>query len=233
MLACVDEPLLDAGHDGFALRLAAVDREPSRTFGDPHAHQEDDSADHRAGQEGEPPAEFGIDPGRVEEPDRDQRAERRADPERAVDHEVDMPAEARRDQLLDRRVDGGVFAADAAAGEEPEEKERRAVPRSASKRGRDQVDSDGDEKQELASQAVGQPAEEQGAEHGAGQVGAGGDPDFRIGKMQRRASFQGAGDRSGQRHLEPVEDPGDPESGDDEDMKPAPGQPLQPRGYEG
>ena len=85
----------------------------------------------------------------------------------------------------------------------------------------------------LRPKPVGQPAEEQGAEHGAGQISAARDADFRIGKMQRRARFQGARDGSGQRHLEAVEDPGDAESGDDQNVKPAPRQPLEPRGYEG
>ena len=108
-----------------------------------------------------------------------------------------------------------------------------AVPREAGQRGRDEVDGDGDEKQELAPKPVGQPAEEQRAEHGARQISAARDAHLRIGKMQRRACFQRARDGAGQRHLEPVEDPGDAESGDDQNVKPAPRQPLEPRGYQG
>ena len=57
-----------------------------------------------------------------------------ADPEAAVDREVDAAAVARRDQLVDRRVDRGVLAADAHAGQEPEDEE---VPGREREGGRD------------------------------------------------------------------------------------------------
>ena len=52
------KPLLDPRDDRLALRLPPVDREPARTFGNPHAHEKDDQAEQRAGQEGEPPSEL-------------------------------------------------------------------------------------------------------------------------------------------------------------------------------
>ena len=121
-------PAFDSGDDRLAFRLPPVDREPAGTLGNPHAHEKDDHAERRAGQEGEPPSELRIDQRRIEQRDRDQGAERRADPKAAVDHQVDMAAVARRDQLLDGRIDGGVFSADAASGEETKQEEGEAVP---------------------------------------------------------------------------------------------------------
>src|SRR6266702_4677272 len=46
--------------------------------------------------------------------------------------------------------------------------------------------------------------------------------------MQDRALLERAGDRAGDRHLEPVEDPADAERDDDQRMEPRPRQPVEP-----
>jgi hypothetical protein len=47
--------------------------------------------------------------------------------------------------------------------------------------------------------------------------------------MQHRALLQRARDRAGERHLEPIEDPGDPEGGNHQGVETAPRQPIEPR----
>ena len=122
------KPAFDSGDDRLALLPPARGSRASGDSPDPHAHEKDDHAERRAGQEGEPPSELRIDQRRIEQRDRDQSAECRPDPETAVDHQIDMAAVARRDQLLDGRIDGGVFSADAASGEETKQEEGEAVP---------------------------------------------------------------------------------------------------------
>jgi hypothetical protein len=79
------------------------------------------------------------------------------------------------------------------------------------------------------SHPVRQPAEEHRAQHRAGQVGAGRQPDVGVAELQDRASLQGAGDCTGERHLQAVEDPGDTQRHDDQGVKPPPRQPVQAR----
>ena len=56
-----------------------------------------------------------------------------------------------------------------------------------------EIDGDGNEEQFLAAEPVGEPAEEEGAEHGAGEIGTAGKPDVGVGEVQHRAVFQRAG----------------------------------------
>ena len=79
------------------------------------------------------------------------------------------------------------------------------------------------------SRSVSQPKNER-ADHGADEIGAAGEADLGIREAQGGAGFQRAGDRPRKRHLQPVEDPGDPERRDDENVEPAPGQTLEARG---
>jgi GNAT superfamily N-acetyltransferase len=51
--------------------------------------------------------------------------------------------------------------------------------------------------------------------------------------MQDRAFLQRAGERAGERHLQPVENPGNAERNHDEGMKPAPRQTIEARGNVG
>ena len=165
---------------------------------------------------------------RIEQDHRAGGANRRADPEAAVDDEVGPAAHARRDQLLDRRVDRRVLAADAGAGEETEETVAPEVPGQGGRGGRDEIERERDEEELLAPEPVGQPAEEQRAQDRAEEIGRGGEADVGIRELQRRAFLQGAGERAGERDLEPIEDPGDAERDDDEVVEPPPGQPVEP-----
>ncbi len=192
--------------------------------------KQDDEAERAADQEGRAPAHVGGQQRGIEEDDGSRGAERGADPEAAVDDEVGPAAHARRDQLLDGGVDGGIFAADAGAGEEAAEREGPQVPgEGGGCRGRE-VDGKRDEEQLLAAPAIGQPAEEDGAEHGAGEVGAADKADVGGAELQDRAFAQRAGHGAGERHLEAVEDPGDAECDDDERVEAAPRQAVEPGG---
>ena len=106
-------------------------------------------------------------------------------------------AHARRDQLVDRRVDRRVFAADAEAGEEAAERERPEVERERGEHRRDQIDHQRDEEHALAAEAVGQPAEDERAEHRAADVGRGRPADLAGGQAERvgRAAAPGRASR--------------------------------------
>ena len=104
------------------------------------------------------------------------------------------------------------------------------IPRKGGRRGRKKVHRERDEKQLLASEPIGQPAEEQRADHGAGKIGAGGETDIGIAELKDWARLQCACDRAGERHFEPVEYPGDAERYDHKSMESAPGQAIEPRG---
>ena len=100
-------------------------------------------------------------------------------------------------------------------------------------RGRNQVDEDGDEEEHFAPKSIGQPAEKQRADDRAQKIGAAGQSDLGIGEMKRRALFQGGRDRARERDLKSVEDPGNSQGRDDQDVKAAPGQAFEPRRNEG
>ena len=78
------------------------------------------------------------------------------------------------------------------------------------------------------SRSVSQPKNSAPSD-GAGQVGAGGESDVRIAELQRRALLQRARERARERHLEPVENPGDPERDDDQRVEAPPRQAVEPR----
>ena len=206
-----------------------MDHQPARAFRNPHPHHEHDEAEAGAGEIGEPPAEIRTDQRRIEQHDRAGGADRRADPEAAVDHEIGPAAIARRHQFLDRRIDRGVFAADPGTGQEAKQRITSDTPRQRRRGGRGEIDRERDEEQFLAPDPVGQPAETERAEHGAGEIGAVGKSDIEIRKAKRRAFLQRAGQRAGQRDFQPVENPGDPERQHDAGMKSAPAQIIEPR----
>ena len=95
--------------------------------------------------------------------------------------------------------------------------------------GGDEIDRERDEEQPLAPEPIGEPAEEQCAEHGAGEIGAAGKPDIGVGETKLRALLQRRRDGAGERHLEAVEDPRDSERDDHEGVEAAPAQPVEPR----
>ena len=84
-----------------------------------------------------------------------------------------------------------------------------------------------------AAEAIGHPAEDQRADHGAGHIGGGGSADLSGREPQRQRALQHGPDCADDGDLEAVQDPGDPERNDDEDMKPAPREPVEPGGNVG
>ena len=150
--------------DALGLLGLAVGQQPPGALGDMMAQEDDRQAQRRADAEAQPPAQV--------------RPEVRPDPaarcwpasrppphpERPVDRQVGPASHPAGDQLVDRRVDRRVFAADRRAGEEAEEGEAGEVPRERRQEGRDQVQPQRDREELLAAQAVGQVAEDQGAD---------------------------------------------------------------------
>ena len=203
--------------------------QPARRLRQPQPHEKDDEPEHRADQERQPPSQVGRQHVGIEQHDRARRTERGADPEAAVDDEVGPAAITRRHELLDGRIDGGVFPADAGAGEEAKQRETPQIPGQRGGRGGDEIDRKGDEEQPLASEPVGEPAEEQRAQHRASEIGAAGEPDIGVGELELRARLQRRRHGAGQRHLETVEDPGDAERDDHQRMEAAPRQPIEAR----
>ena len=219
----------DLAGDLFRLRFPAMDDEPAGAFGNPQAQVKDDQAQCGADEKAEPPADFGVEAGGVEKHDRGPGAERAADPERAAERQIGPAAKARRDHLLDGGIDRAVFAADAGPCEEAEEAKARQIPRKGGGRGSHEIEAQRDEEQEAPAKPVGHPAEDQCAAHRAREVKARREPHIRIREPQDRACLQRAGDGAGERYFEPVEHPGDAKRRDDQRMKPAPGQPVEPR----
>ncbi len=186
-----------------------MDHQPARAFRNPHPHHQHHEAETGAGEISQPPAKVGAEQLRIEQHDGADRAHRRADPEAAVDQKIGPAAIARRHQFLNCRVDRGIFAADAGAGEEAKCRIARKPPGQRGRRRRGQIKRKRDEEELLAPDPVGQPAEPDRAEHGAGQIGAVGKADLEIAEMEHRAFFQRTRQRTRQRDLEAVQDPGD------------------------
>ncbi len=91
-------------------------------------------------------------------------------------------------------------------------------------RGCAEIDRESDEEQFFAPQAVGEPAKEHRAKHGAGKVSAAYKTDLGVAELKHRAFLQSPGDGAGKCHLEPIQDPSDTVRGCDECMEGAPGQ---------
>src|SRR6195256_3461500 len=226
-LAVVAQRAFDLRHDDFGFVVVAVRGEPARAFGDPHPHEQDPGAEDGADQEGQPPAELRIDHARVEDDERNDRAERGADPETAVDDEIRASAVARGDHFLDRRVDGGVFAADARAGQETEGGEAPQIPGQRGPRRRGEVDREGDEEDLLTPQPVREPAEKERPEDRAAQISAGRYSDLGVAEPQDGARLEGAPERAGQRDLEAVENPRDAQRHHNPRMEAVPWQAIE------
>ena len=138
------------------------------------------------------------------------------------------PRYLRRDQLVDRGVDRRVLAADAGAGDEPEEQQRPVVPGQAAEPAADEVDGQGDDEELLAAELVGQPAEEQRTDDLADQVARAEEADLARRQVQGSRLTQDGADQRDDLDLEPVQDPGDAEADDDEPVEPGPGQAVHP-----
>ena len=96
---------------------------------------------------------------------------------------------------------------------------------------RDRVDAERDQEQLLAAEAVGELAEEQRAEAGAGDVDRPRQTDVEAAQAQTRViGLEGVRHRADDGHLEAVEDPHGAEPDDDQPVPPGPRQPVQPGG---
>ena len=220
--------LLDPLDDALRFVLPAVDEQPARTLGHVPPDDQDRQAEHDAEAERDTPAHVLRQEAGVEQENRRRRAERGADPVGAVDDQVDATANARGDQLVDRGVDRGILAADPGAGEEPSGVE---VPGAEGARGRgggEDVDGERDQEQLLASEAVGQLAEDERPDAGAGDVDRRRRPDL-AGRQLDPAALLGqtGGDRPDDRHLETVEDPDGAQPDHDEPVEARPRQPVE------
>ena len=94
-----------------------------------------------------------------------------------------------RNQFLERGIDRGVFAADAGAGQKAEQREDREILCERAGGSGGDVDPERDEEQPLAAEAIGEPAEEERAEHRAGEIRACRRADLGVGKLQHRTRF--------------------------------------------
>ena len=206
-----------------------MQHQPARAFRNVAAQQQHAEAEGGADPESDPPAEIGRQPARLQKGHGAERAEGGTEPKAAVDREIGAPAKPRRHQFLDRRVDRRILAADARPGQQPEQRKAREIPRERGRRRRGQVKPEGHKKQFAAAEPVGQIAEQQRAENRADKIGAADGADLGGRETQHRAFLQRAGDRAGEGHFEPVENPGDAEGGDDKGVKPGPRQPVEPR----
>ena len=99
----------------------------------------------------------------------------------------------------------------------------------AGQRRRDQIQRERHHEEPLATEAVGEVAEEERAEHGAGDVDEPGRPTSGCGKRERVLLSAGPM-RADDRDLEPVEDPRRAERDDDQPVPARPGQAVEPRG---
>jgi hypothetical protein len=102
------------------------------------------------------------------------------------------------------------------------------IPGQGGRGGGDEIDRKRDEEQPLAPEPIGEPAEEQCAEHCARKISAAGKSDVGIRETQLRAFLERGRDRTRQRHLETIEDPGDAERDHDQCVETAPAQPIEP-----
>ena len=222
--------VLDVGDRALRGVHPAVHDLPARAFRQVPPHQQDHQPQDRADQEGQPPAQAEVDG--LEEDERAQRAEDRTGPVGAVDRDVDPAPEAGRDQFVDGRVDGGVFPADAHAGDEPGDVEEDDPARAVAQgeRGQpaaDQVHAQGDHEEVASAELVRQPPEEQRADHLAGQVHGGDEADRRRRQAERLGLGQRVGHRAGDGDLQPVEDPGHAQRDHHPGMERRPRQPVE------
>ena len=143
----------------FGFLLAAVGDLPARAFRDEAAEEQDGAAEHRADSEAEAPADVDADIAAGQQQKRGGGADGGAGPVTAVDDQVDAASETGGDEFIDGRVDGGVFAADAEAGDDVESGETPEIPGEGGEQDAQHADAEGDVEDQAAAEAVGEPAE--------------------------------------------------------------------------
>src|SRR5262249_52949229 len=115
------------------------------------------------------------------------------------------------------------------SSKKPEEDEAPKVPRKRGGSGGGEINDQNDEEEFLAPETVGKPAEEDGAQHGTGKIGAARQPDVGVADLRNRALLKSSGDRAYQGHFQSIENPGDPQCNYHQRVEVAPGQTIQSR----
>ncbi len=222
--------LLDAVNDFLGFADAAMHHEPARAFGDPQPENENREAEQRAETEDEPPAKPHGQVVRVEHVEREDRARCRADPERGINGEIDLAAQACGNQFVDGGIDGGVFAADARAGECTEDRVAPESPRHSRERGGGEVNAERDEEKAFAPETVGEVAEEERADDSARKIRGSRGADLLVAEPEGGRIFERGAERASEGDFEAVENPRDAERGDDHPVPSAPRKTVEARG---
>src|SRR5262249_34329174 len=113
------------------------------------------------------------------------------------------------------------------AGQEAEQDKACRIPRQAGCGGRRQINRGRDGEKPFSAEPVGQPAKKESADDGAPEKAASRKAELRLTPNQRRALFEFAGKGARQRHFETVENPGDAESNDHQEVKSAEGEGVE------
>jgi hypothetical protein len=92
----------------------------------------------------------------------------------------------------------------------------------------EQIQAEGDVKHLLAAETVGEPAEDQRADDRAGDIAGGDRADIAGREMQGAGIAQHPAHGADDRHFQPIEHPGDAEGEDQQNVKAAPGQAVEP-----
>ena len=85
-------------------------------------------------------------------------------------------------------------------------------------------------KSPAAAEAVGEVAEDEGADDGSTEIEGGAKAELGVGECESIATFEGSGEGAAEAALEAVEQPGYGERGDDAEMPAAPGKAVEPGG---
>ena len=171
--------------DGDAFRFFGppVQQQPTRTFRQISPEEKDAETEYRTQSECQSPADVGRKASGLQQQAGADRAQRGAHPETSIDAEIGATAIACGYQFLDRGIDRRVLAADSGTGQEAKKRECREIfGKGRSRRGED-INPERYEEKTLASEPVGEPTEQERAQHGAGEIGARRQSDLGIAEL--------------------------------------------------
>ena len=219
--------LFDIADGLFRLLVPAVRHQPPRALRHETTEQQDAEAQDGSDAETKAPADIRGEQSLVQQERHSKRSCRCSEPEAAVDDEVDTTAVLRRNELVDRRIDCSVFAADAEPGDHPENREAPEIPRERTQQHAGQIDDQSDVEDQTPAMPIRDPAEDESSYDRAHDVEGSNGSKVGAGKMERIGALQGRTERADDGDFEPVKNPGDPQSDDDQKVKPAPGKPIE------
>src|ERR1700722_17759662 len=219
--------LFDIADGLFRLLVSAVRHQPPRALRHETTEQQDAEAQDGSDAETEAPPDIRGEQSLVQQERNSKRSCRCAKPEAAIDDEVDTPAVLRRNELVDRRIDRGVFPADAEPGDHPENREAPEIPCERTQQHAGQIDDQRDVEAQTPAMPIRDPAEHESADDRAYDVEGSNGSKVGAGKMEGFGALQGRAERADDGDFEPVKNPGDPQSYDDQKVKPAPGKPIE------